>query len=70
MTGFQPNTTYEVYPFANGHVFSEPCTARTDANGSATCNDVRYDVPDTTVYEYVDTSAGKVPSNTIYWEPR
>lgn len=70
LTGFQPNTTYKVYPFANGHVFSEPCVATTDSNGSATCNDVRYDVPDTNVYEYIETPTGVIKSNILYWEPR
>lgn len=69
LTGFQPHTTYRVVPFS-WHVFSEPCVATTDANGSATCNDVRYDVPKTTVYEYVETPAGRIKSNKLYWAPR
>ncbi len=70
LTGFQPGTTYRLYPFANGHVFSEPCVATTDAAGAASCNDVRYDVPDTNVYEYVDTPSGRIKSNVLYWERR
>ncbi|WP_163566941.1 fibronectin type III domain-containing protein [Fodinicola feengrottensis] len=71
LTGFAPNTRVELEPYANGHVFSEPCVTTTDSSGAATCdNDTRYDVPDTTVYVYADTADGRVQSNTLYWERR
>ncbi|MEV7548449.1 hypothetical protein AB0N89_02340 [Amycolatopsis sp. NPDC089917] len=70
LTGFQPGTTYQIYPYANGLVFSEPCVATADANGSATCDDVRYDVPDTNVFEYVNTPSGRIQSNVLHWERR
>ncbi|WP_409495707.1 caspase domain-containing protein [Amycolatopsis sp. cmx-11-12] len=70
LTGFRPHTSYQVVPVGNGRVFSEPCEATTDGNGSATCDDVRYDVPGADVYEYVETSDGVIKSNVIHWERR
>ena len=69
MTGFAPDTDYTVMPFAgdDGHNFSEPCEATTDANGDATCNDIRYDVPGQYVWVVVQTPDGQVESNHLYW---
>lgn len=68
MTGFAPNTHYSVVPHASdGHVFSDPCEATTDANGDATCNDIRYDVDGETIYVTVQTPDGEVESNHYPW---
>ncbi|WP_433263636.1 hypothetical protein ACQPZF_32775 [Actinosynnema sp. CS-041913] len=67
LTGFAPNTGYEVVAVGNGREFSEPCEARTDANGADDCNTTRYDVPGAEVYVYVRTARGTITSNTIVW---
>ena len=68
MTGFAPDTHYTVTPHAgDGHVFSDPCDATTDANGDATCDDIRYDVSGETVWVTVQTTDGEVESNHLTW---
>jgi hypothetical protein len=68
MTGFDPDSSFSVEPYSgNGHNFSEPCKAKTDSSGAATCNDIRYDVSGETVYVTVDTPEGTITSNTITW---
>jgi hypothetical protein len=78
MNGFPPNTEYEVHPY-NHHEFSSPAVITTDAHGHGVCDShnedscqrIRYDVPDSTIYVYVDTSDGqRIKSKPIYWEPR
>jgi hypothetical protein len=68
MTGFAPNTTYKIVATASQWGdFSEPCTATTDANGSATCNDTRFDGGGQTVWVDVTTPDGKIESNHLTW---
>ncbi|MBB5955770.1 hypothetical protein FHS29_002351 [Saccharothrix tamanrassetensis] len=67
LTGFAPNTRYDVIAMGNERDFSEPCRSVTDANGADQCGDTRYDVPGAKVYVYVTTPQGKVFSNTITW---
>jgi hypothetical protein len=73
LTGLEPNTTYSIHGWANGHEFTAPVDMTTDASGSATCADnscdrIRYDVPDTDVYFFTTVPSGRLQSNTLSWE--
>lgn len=67
LSGFPPNTQVEVVAIGNGRDFSEPCVTTTDANGTALCDDTRYDVPGAEVHAYVDIGNSRITSNTLVW---
>lgn len=72
MTNFAPNTTYTITGVASdwGDDFSEPAVMTTNANGAVTFEDTRFDGPGQQVWVVVDTPAGPVESNHVYWAPR
>jgi hypothetical protein len=69
LTGFEPNTTYGLTLSTpdNPQVQTPPEPVTTDANGSATYNELDYDVPDQTVWIQLQTPAGLIISNKITW---
>jgi fibronectin type III domain protein len=63
MTGFAPNTPYDITLSSSSNPDVRTESFRTDANGSATYNQLDYDVPGQTVWIRV----GSVTSNRIRW---
>jgi hypothetical protein len=68
MTGFAPNTTYDLRLSSNANEDVNTERFTTDASGAATYNELNYDVPGETVWVSVLTPEGPVPSNAIVWE--
>lgn len=67
MSGFAANTTYDIRlsSNANDNVRTERFT--TDASGSATYNQLNYDVPGETVWVSVNTPNGWISSDELRW---
>jgi hypothetical protein len=68
MTGFAPDTTYDIRLSSNANENVRTESFTTDASGAATYNELNYDVPGETVWVSVLAPDGWVSSTPIVWE--
>lgn len=70
MTGFAPNTTYAIRLSSDSTTDVRTESARTNANGSLTYDELDYDEPGQTIWVSVMTPDGRITSNRIQWKSR
>ncbi|WP_410664138.1 fibronectin type III domain-containing protein [Amycolatopsis sp. lyj-84] len=67
MKGFAPNTRYSIRLSSSSNTNVRTESTTTGANGSATYNELNYDVPGQTIWVSVQTPDGRITSNRIRW---
>ncbi|UMP01330.1 fibronectin type III domain-containing protein [Amycolatopsis sp. EV170708-02-1] len=67
MKGFAPNTRYAIRLSSSSNTNVRTESTTTGADGSATYNELNYDVPGQTVWVSVQTPDGRITSNRIRW---
>jgi predicted RNA-binding protein with TRAM domain len=68
MTGFAPNTTYGIRLSSGSTTDVKTESARTDASGALTYDELDYDEPGQTIWVSVATPDGRITSNRITWK--
>jgi hypothetical protein len=68
MTGFAPNTTYAIRLSSDSNANVRTESARTNASGALTYNQLDYDERGQTIWVSVATPDGRITSNRITWE--
>jgi len=67
MKGFAPNTRYAIRLSSSSTTNVRTESTTTGADGSATYNELNYDVPGQTIWVSVETPDGRISSNRIRW---
>ncbi|WP_143253958.1 fibronectin type III domain-containing protein [Amycolatopsis keratiniphila] len=67
MKGFEPGKRYAIRLSSSSNTDVRTEYTTTDADGSATYNELNYDVPGQTIWVSVQTPDGRITSNRIRW---